>query len=281
MVNYSQLLQESPQAKAAVASCATEFAPKQRTLQSAAAAEGPGGQPEEERATMTQDQRDRRELDLRERYQDLQRKQSEIQDDFNARRNEALSQLQRTLVEVVQNYAKEQRYDLVLADGVIYADAGLDITPQILSCAQVPGRAPARRTGKRGTGACVCAAMGVSLGELAVRFGCELRGDPRRNRRSRGDAGERGPALAGVPGQSRAIASSSPKRPRPRWWSMRASAAELPDCRADLREPACHLCAHRCAAASAAAGGRRGAPSGGDSPGRAASIPAPMSARSA
>jgi Skp family chaperone for outer membrane proteins len=46
----------------------------------------------------------------------------------------------------VQDYAKQQRYDLVLADGVIYADQGLDITPAILSAlkSQPARRAPAR-----------------------------------------------------------------------------------------------------------------------------------------
>ena len=134
VVNYGVLLQESPQAKAAVESLRAEFAPKQRTLQTEATQlKTKEDTLKKNEATMTQDQRDQAELDLRERYQDLARKQSEIQDDVNTRRNELMSQLQKTLVQVVQTYAKQQRYDLVLADGVIYADSGLDITPAILS----------------------------------------------------------------------------------------------------------------------------------------------------
>ena len=134
VVNYAQLIQESPQAKAAVATLRAEFAPKQRSLQAEAnQLKLREDNLKKNEATMTQDQRDQAELDLRERYQDLARKQSEIQDDVNTRRNELMSQLQRTLVQVVQNYAKEQKYDLVLADGVIYSDSTLDITPAILS----------------------------------------------------------------------------------------------------------------------------------------------------
>ncbi|MFZ0497939.1 MAG: OmpH family outer membrane protein [Steroidobacteraceae bacterium] len=148
-VNYSQLIQESPQAQSAVAQLRAEFEPKQRNLQAEASElKAREDTLKKNEATMTQDQRDQAELDLRERYQDLSRKQSEIQDDVNTRRNELMSELQRTLVQVVQNYAKQQRYNLVLADGVIYADTTLDITPAILSAlkSQAPAarRAPAR-----------------------------------------------------------------------------------------------------------------------------------------
>lgn len=146
-VNYGQLIQQSPQAQSAVAALRAEFAPKQRSLQAEASQlKAKEDTLKKNEATMTQDQRDQAELELRERYQDLSRKQSEIQDDVNTRRNELMSELQKNLVQVVQNYAKQQRYDLVLADGVIYANSALDITPQILSALKSQGgRAPARR----------------------------------------------------------------------------------------------------------------------------------------
>jgi outer membrane protein len=147
VVNYGELLQESPQAQAAVASLRAEFAPKQRSLQ-AEAYELKAREDilKKNEATMTQDQRDQAELDLRERYQALASKQSEIQDDVNTRRNQLMSELQRTLAQVVQNYAKERGYDLVLADGFIYAQPALDITPAILTVLKSQaGRAPAGR----------------------------------------------------------------------------------------------------------------------------------------
>jgi outer membrane protein len=148
VVNYSQLIQESPQAQAAVASLRAEFAPKQRTLQTEATAlKAREDTLKKNEATMTQDQRDQAEVELRERYQDLARKQSEIQDDVNTRRNELMSELQHNLQQVVQTYAKQQGYDLVLADGFIYAKTALDITPAILTVLKSqPGRrAPAAR----------------------------------------------------------------------------------------------------------------------------------------
>jgi len=148
VVNYGQLLQESPQAQSAVASLRTEFAPKQRSLQTEAAQlKAKEDTLKKNEATMTQDQRDQAEVELREKYQDLARKQSEIQDDVNTRRNELMSGLQKTLQQVVQTYARQQRYDLVLADGFIYATPTIDITPAILSAlkSQAGHHTPARR----------------------------------------------------------------------------------------------------------------------------------------
>ncbi len=85
---------------------------------------------------MTPDQRARADKDLRDGARDFARKQSELQDDFNARKNEEMSRLQRILIEEVRTYAKAQGFDLVIADGVIYSTPTLDITPQILSALQ-------------------------------------------------------------------------------------------------------------------------------------------------
>ena len=92
---------------------------------------------------MSEDQRARAEKELRDSYRELARKQSEVQDDFNARRNEEMSRLQRTLIEEVRTYAKAQNFDLIIADGVIYSTPTLDITPAILTVLQTRNPAPA------------------------------------------------------------------------------------------------------------------------------------------
>jgi outer membrane protein len=139
-VNYGQLIETAPQAKAIADAIRNEFQPRQRELQN----QQQNLKTREEKlnkdaATMTEDQRSRAEKELRDSYRDLQRKQSEVQDDFNARRNEELSRLQRTLIEEVRTYAKAQNFDLIVADGVIYANPTIDITPAVLSVLQARG----------------------------------------------------------------------------------------------------------------------------------------------
>ena len=137
VVDYSRLMQDSPQAKAALEAIRTEFTPKQRDLQNQQnSLKAREDKLTKDSATMTPDQRAKAEKDLRDAYRDLQRRQSEVQDDFNSRRNEETSRLQRTLIEQVRTYAKAQGFDLVVADGVIYANNTLDITPQILTALQ-------------------------------------------------------------------------------------------------------------------------------------------------
>ena len=134
VVDYGKLYEESPQAKSAMEAIRTEFTPRQRELQNQQATlKAKEEKLQKDGATMSEDQRGRVEKDLRDSYRDLQRKQQEAQDDFNARRNEEMSRLQRALIEQVRIYGKAQNFDLIVADGVIYATPTLDITPQILA----------------------------------------------------------------------------------------------------------------------------------------------------
>ncbi|HEY2400833.1 MAG TPA: OmpH family outer membrane protein [Steroidobacteraceae bacterium] len=150
VVDYGRLVEESPQAKVALEAIRTEFTPRQRDLQNQQATlKSKEDRLQKDGATMSPDQRANSEKDLRDSYRELQRKQQEVQDDFNARRNEEMSRLQKTLIEQVRTYAKAQNFDLVIADGVIYTTPTIDITPAILTqlqsspVAKAPAKAPA------------------------------------------------------------------------------------------------------------------------------------------
>jgi outer membrane protein len=139
-VNYSALIQQSPDAKVIANALSAEFGPRQREIvamqQSLKTRED---KLTKDGATMTDDQRAREDKDIRDGDRELQRKQTEFQDDLNSRRNEELSKLQKSLIEEVRTYAKGQNFDLVLADGVIYATNAIDITPQVLAMLTASG----------------------------------------------------------------------------------------------------------------------------------------------
>jgi outer membrane protein len=147
VVDYGKLMEESPQAKAVSEALKNEFTPRQRDLQAQqASVKSKEDRLQKDGATMTQEQRARADKELRDGARDFARKQSELQDDFNARKNEEMSRLQRTLIEEVRAYAKAQGFDIVFADGVIYSTPSFDITPAILTALQArparPGAAP-------------------------------------------------------------------------------------------------------------------------------------------
>ena len=134
VLDFGRLMDESPQGKALIESLRSEAAAKQRELQSQAASlQTKRDKLAKDRATMTPDQISRAEKEVRDGERDLARRQSEVNDDFNARRNEEMGKLQRTLIEEVRTYSKAQNFDLVVTDGVIYANQALDITPGVLA----------------------------------------------------------------------------------------------------------------------------------------------------
>ena len=144
VVNYSRLLQEAPSAKAAQEALRNEFAGKQREIQNLQAAlKAKEDKLAKDGATMTADQRAKTEKELRDGNRDYQSKATAYQEDINARQNEELSKLQTELVGVVQQYAAAQKFDLVLADGVIYATSAMDITGAVLATLPAVAAKPA------------------------------------------------------------------------------------------------------------------------------------------
>lgn len=150
-VDYGRLMQESPQAKAITEALNAEFGPRlQRLVGDEQSLKARFEKFQKDSATMTADQKSKAEKDLRDGQRDLERKKGELQDDSNAKRQEEINKLQRTLIGEVREYAKAQGFDLVIAEGVIYHTATVDITPAVLTAlnsrAPKPAAAPAGAT---------------------------------------------------------------------------------------------------------------------------------------
>jgi outer membrane protein len=82
-------------------------------------------------AVMSESERSNLEKKLRTKSLDYKRVSEETGYDLNTRKNQELGKLQRRIVEAVQAIAKEQSFDLVLYDGVLFASDKLDITSQV------------------------------------------------------------------------------------------------------------------------------------------------------
>jgi len=132
-VNASKLLEEAPQATAARDNLQQEFAPRDRELvamtKEIKALEEKLAR---DAAVMNETEQRGLERDILNRKRDLKRSQDVFREDFNLRRNEELGKLQRLVVETIRTVSKEQKYDLMLTDGVLYASDQVDITNQVL-----------------------------------------------------------------------------------------------------------------------------------------------------
>jgi outer membrane protein len=137
VVNIARLLEEAPQAKQAMQALQDEFAPRQREIVAQQKElKAKEEQLQRDGAVMAENERRNAEREFLQAQRDLQRKQNEYMEDLNMRRNEALGELQRSLLREVQAFARNGNYDLVVGDGVLYANESLDITAQVLSALQ-------------------------------------------------------------------------------------------------------------------------------------------------
>jgi len=146
VVNVARLLQEAPQAQAASQALENEFAARRRDLENQQKdLKAREDKLQKDGAVMAEAERRNAEKTLRDGQRELARKQNEFLEDLNVRRNEALGQLQRSVLQEVQAYAKTAGLDVVVADA-LYASPAVDITNQVLAALsrKGPAAAPAK-----------------------------------------------------------------------------------------------------------------------------------------
>lgn len=132
-VNAVKVMEQAPQVSAANSRLEREFEPRQREIAN--------GQREiknledklaKDGAIMSEAQSRDMSRDIINKKRDLKRQQDEFREDYNIRRSEELDKLQKQIIEVIQAVAKEQSYDLILSDGVVWASDSIDMTDQVL-----------------------------------------------------------------------------------------------------------------------------------------------------
>ena len=145
VVNVGRLLQESPQAQAASQALENEFANRRRELEAQQKdLKAREDKLQKDGAVMAANERAAAEKALRDGQREFARKQNEFLEDLNVRRNEVLGQLQRTILQEVQTYAKSAGLDVVVSEA-LYASPSVDVTQQVLTALQArKGSAPAK-----------------------------------------------------------------------------------------------------------------------------------------
>jgi len=132
-VDTVKLMEAAPQAKSAQSKIESEFAPREKEL---VALQREIKKLEDDLtrdgAVMSESERSKLERKILSRRRDLKRSQDEFRDDLNIRRNEVLAKLQKDMYQAVVSLAKEQKFDLILSQGVVYSSDKVDITDSVL-----------------------------------------------------------------------------------------------------------------------------------------------------
>ena len=132
-VNAAVLLEQAPQSESARKKLESEFAPREKELvaqqKKLRAMEDKMAK---DSAVMSETEQRKLERDILANKRDIKNAQDEFREDLNIRRNEELGKLQRSVFDVIVNLAKQEKYDMIVGDGVIYASDQVDITPRVL-----------------------------------------------------------------------------------------------------------------------------------------------------
>lgn len=132
-VNAVKVMEQAPQVSAANARLEREFEPRQREIANGQREiKGLEDKLAKDGAIMSEVQSRDMSRDIINKKRDLKRQQDEFREDYNIRRSEELDKLQKQIIEVIQAVAKEQSYDLILSDGVVWASDSIDMTDQVL-----------------------------------------------------------------------------------------------------------------------------------------------------
>jgi outer membrane protein len=132
-VQVDKILQEAPQTLETGKKLEKEFSPRSLELERLQKQiRDIETQLDKDRATMPESEKRLKERDVSSLKLDFQRKQRELREDINLRKNEELAILQDRINKAVTTVSEADNYDLVVYGGVAYASKKIDITDKVL-----------------------------------------------------------------------------------------------------------------------------------------------------
>jgi outer membrane protein len=132
-VQVDKILQEAPQTVETGKKLEKEFSPRSQDLDRLQKQIKDGETAlTKDSLTISETEQRNKERDLANLRIEFQRKQRELREDINLRKNEELGALQDRINKAVQGVAETEGYDLVVYGGVAFASKKIDITDKVL-----------------------------------------------------------------------------------------------------------------------------------------------------
>jgi len=131
-VDIPFLIDEAPQSKQASVRLEQEFAPRQQSIKS-----------QKQLLTELREKLDDDDLDLIERAnverelrkteRRVKRDEQEFREELNIQKNLEFKKVRVYVLDAIATFAKRYEYDLIISDGVLYANKKIDVTDEVLS----------------------------------------------------------------------------------------------------------------------------------------------------
>jgi outer membrane protein len=133
IVDVNKILKEAPQTLSANKKLEKEFSARTEKLKTKITSlQSDEKKYQKESLTMSDDQRDKAEKSLQQRRIDIQRNERELREDMDLRRREEIGDLQEKINLTIDKIADDEKYDLILYNGIAFASNKVDITEQII-----------------------------------------------------------------------------------------------------------------------------------------------------
>ena len=82
--------------------------------------------------TMGDDERRTLERELQNSQREWNRSQDEFREDYIIRKNEEMEDLTRLITDTIRDFARAEKFDLIMVSGVVYASDASDVTGRVL-----------------------------------------------------------------------------------------------------------------------------------------------------
>ena len=134
VVDVARVVSESPQAARAKTSMASQFAKRKNELEAQSnALRQDMDRLSQDGSVMSEGDRESLQSDIRDRQRELQMQRSKYNDDVSDAEQKEFDQMRADILEVIDQYADDNGYDLILGDGVLYTSDAVDVTDKILA----------------------------------------------------------------------------------------------------------------------------------------------------
>jgi len=130
-VDIPYLIDEAPQAQAASSRLEREFAPRQELIK---------GQKEEieklrnelDDESLDSAERAVIEREYRKTERRMKRDEQEFREELNIQKNQEFKQVRVYVLDAIATFAKKHNYDMIISDGVLFANKTVDVTDKVL-----------------------------------------------------------------------------------------------------------------------------------------------------
>jgi outer membrane protein len=140
VVDVMSIIDKSAQMEQARKKIEREFSPREKKLNN----EKEEVTKMQERLTkeaevMSEDEQKKIAKEVMKRAREIKQEEEELRADFNQTRNEEMGKLQKSISEAIQSLAKEEHFDLILHEGVVFASDAINVTSKVASKLEIGG----------------------------------------------------------------------------------------------------------------------------------------------